>query len=148
MTEELRQWRKDRAITTANTKGMNMNLDKIAKLWLEERNLLEDNYDHLKLVGFLTEEISEGISRSDDEHESVDWRVDCIVFLVHSLLQDGYSPEKCLIEGYKEISSRTGAVDKATGKWEKFKTDKAKANWYKANYSKAKLWDYIKTYKM
>jgi len=42
-------------------------------------------------------------------------------------------------ETLKEIHSRTGAMNEATGKWEKFKTEEAMALWYKADYSKAKI---------
>lgn len=42
-------------------------------------------------------------------------------------------------ETLKKIHSRTGAMNEATGKWEKFKTEEAMALWYKADYSKAKL---------
>lgn len=42
-------------------------------------------------------------------------------------------------ETLKELNSRTGAWNKETGKWEKFKTEEAMALWYKADYSKAKV---------
>ena len=55
------------------------------------------------------------------------------------LFNMGYDYQLCMKETIKEISSRTGAVDTTTGKWEKFKTDEAKALWYTADYSSCKL---------
>lgn len=116
-----------------------IDIDELGLDWLEERNMLGNDYNHMKLVGHLTEEISEGISRSYDEHESVDWRVDCMIFIIHSLLQDGYSPSACLKEGYAEINSRVGSYNEATKKWEKDKSSEAVAKHYKANYNKCRL---------
>ena len=73
--------------------------------WRSNRNIKVGSYDHLQLIGYLTEEITEGI-RTQTQHESVDWRCDCIVFLINSLEQDGYDAEKCLHETISEISSR------------------------------------------
>lgn len=111
------------------------------KEWRLERKIEEIPYSHIELVGYLTEEITEGI-RDKSENQSVDWRCDCIVFLINSLEQDGYDAEKCMDETIKEISSRTGAYNPETKKWEKFKTKEAMALWYKANYSKCKKENY------
>jgi len=51
----------------------------------------------------------------------------------------GYDFLIAMDETLKEIHSRTGAMNEATGKWEKFKTEEAMALWYKADYSKAKV---------
>ncbi len=51
----------------------------------------------------------------------------------------GYDFLIAMDETLKEIHSRKGAWNEATGKWEKFKTEEAMALWYKANYSKAKV---------
>lgn len=51
----------------------------------------------------------------------------------------GYDFEKCMKETIKEISSRKGAMNSKSGKWEKFKDEESKKLWYKADYSKCKL---------
>ena len=106
--------------------------------WLKERHLDKIKYNHLKLIGQLTEEMCEGIQR-DGDHESVDWRCDCIVYLINSLTQDGYSAEKCLEQTLLEISSRVGHFDETIGKFVKDKSPEAQAKWYKADYSKCKV---------
>lgn len=58
------------------------------------------------------------------------------IFQIHKL---GFDFLIAMDETLKEIHSRTGAMNEATGKWEKFKTEEAMALWYKADYSKAKL---------
>lgn len=73
--------------------------------WRSNRNIKVGSYDHLQLIGYLTEEITEGI-RDLSETSSVDWRVDCIVFLINSLEQDGYDAEKVMHQTIDEISSR------------------------------------------
>ena len=50
----------------------------------------------------------------------------------------GFIPEACMMETIKEISSRTGAYNPITDKWEKFKTPEAMAKWYSADYSKCR----------
>ena len=113
--------------------------------WRNNRNIKAGTYDHLQLVGYLTEEITEGI-RDLSEHESVDWRADCIVFPINSLEQDGYNAEKVLHETHKEINSRVQskeqmerwAKDGANGeKWQKDKLQ-SKATLYKANFKTCK----------
>ena len=115
-----------------------MNLFRELENWLKERKLDEVKYNHLKLIGQLTEEICEGIQKPS-KHESIDWRCDCIVFLINSLTQDGYDAEKCLNETLLEIKSRTGHYDESIGKFVKDTSDEAKAKWYKANYDSCKL---------
>lgn len=113
--------------------------------WRESRHITVGSYNHLQLVGYLTEEITEGI-RDLSEHESVDWRADCIVFLVNSLEQSGYDAEKVLLETHLEINSRLQspsqmkewASNGADGKWKKDK-DQNKSTLYKADYTKCFL---------
>lgn len=64
--------------------------------------------------------------------------IDNCILMINDL---GYDFYKCMDETLKKIESRTGAINKETGKWEKFKTDEAKSKWYKADYSKCKLKD-------
>ena len=51
----------------------------------------------------------------------------------------GYSWELCMQEAIKEISSRKGAYNENTGKFEKFLDKESKKIWYKADYSNCKL---------
>lgn len=53
--------------------------------------------------------------------------------------QYGFDFQIAMDETIKEISSRTGAYDKASKKWIKDESDEAKAKWYKADYEKARL---------
>lgn len=112
--------------------------------WRSNRNIKAGTYDHLQLIGYLTEEITEGI-RDDSEHESIDWRCDCIVFLLNSLEQDGYNAEMCIHETISEISSRlqdpeqmrAWALGGAFGKWQKDK-EQDESTLYKADYLKCR----------
>jgi hypothetical protein len=110
-----------------------ININKLAENWLKERNMDNLPYNQMDLIGYITEEITEGI-RDDSEHESVDWRVDILIFIFHSLYQDGYDVEDVIEEGYKEVNSRKGNYDESISKFIKVITGKE----YKANYSKCK----------
>ncbi|ANH51214.1 hypothetical protein PC5_00092 [Campylobacter phage PC5] len=96
-----------------------MELFKKLEKWLKERHLDIKEYDHLTLLGYLHEEIDEGIKKRDSEHESIDWRCDCIVFLINSLYQDGYNPKICMDECLKEIEERTGEYSESERKFKK-----------------------------
>ncbi len=119
-----------------NTKGVNVNIFEQLHEWRVNRNLSNLPYDHKALLGFILEEVVEGI-RDPSEHQSVDWRCDIIVFLINSLAQSGYNPELAMLETVKEISSRQGSIDPTTGKWEKQKDQPLEAL-YKADYSKCR----------
>ena len=114
--------------------------------WRSNRNIKVGTYDHLQLIGYLTEEITEGI-RDLSEHESVDWRADCIVFLINSLAQDGYVPREVIRETIQEISSRMQdpeqmrrwALHGRNGeKWQKDK-NQSESTKYKADFTKCKI---------
>jgi hypothetical protein len=51
----------------------------------------------------------------------------------------GYDLDKCMDEVIKEISSRRGAMNPSTGKWEKFTDPISKSEWYKADYTNCLL---------
>jgi len=76
---------------------------------------------------------------ANNEHEIIDGCDDLIVLSSNHIAQSGYDVDLTMKETLKEISSREGAINPATGKWEKFKTPEAKAKWYKADYSRCKL---------
>lgn len=62
-----------------------------------------------------------------------------VVYAKYQIQYLGYDFLIAMDETLKEIHSRTGTMNEAIGKWEKFKTEEAMALWYKADYSKAKV---------
>ena len=111
--------------------------DKIVN-WNEERGLLDKGFNHFNEFNILNEEVDE-FKESTTDDQRVDALCDIIVVAVGSLRKLGYEPDVALEETVKEISSRVGSINWATGKWEKDLSTQAKAKWYKADYSKAKL---------
>jgi hypothetical protein len=83
---------------------------------------IDDNY----IEGELTDEIK------------IDAHCDKIVFAVNAIEALGYDARLCMAETIAEISSRKGAMNEETGKWEKFTDDYHKSLHYKADYSKCK----------
>ena len=73
-----------------------------------------------------------------DMNTVIDASCDMNVFNTNFIEQAGYDANIAMMETIKEISSRTGATNEVTGKWEKFKTPEAQALWYTANYDLAK----------
>lgn len=106
--------------------------------WANERGLLNIDWDKSAHGSFIAEELSEFL-RAKSENEEIDALCDIIVFATNAMRIRGYNPNIAMDETLKEISSRTGAFNPATGKWEKFKTPEAMALWYSANYDKAKI---------
>ncbi|HFW6576153.1 TPA: hypothetical protein ACICD0_001385 [Campylobacter jejuni] len=119
--------------------------------WLKDRKFDCIEYDHLTLIGCINEEIKEGIDKRDDLHESIDWRCDCIIYLINSITQSGYNAEKCLYEALKEIESREQDPKqkkewdfkiknniKIKEKWKKNKNQKDETK-YKADYESCRL---------
>lgn len=104
------------------------------KEWREERGL-QSTIGNIQ--GNLCEELTEYL-RANTVDEQIDALCDIVVFSINAIEAKGYDAELCMKETLKEIHSRKGAMNKESGKWEKFKTDDAKALWYKADYSKAK----------
>ena len=78
-------------------------------------------------------------SKDPGDHEKIDALDDLIVIATGEILKSGYDPEKTMDETLKEISSRTGDINTATDKWEKFTTPEAKALWYTADYTECRL---------
>lgn len=68
-----------------------------------------------------------------------DASMDIVVFATQIPYKQGYDADLCLDETIKEISSRTGAINESTGKFEKDKSPEAVKRWYKAKYHKCKL---------
>jgi hypothetical protein len=112
-------------------------LDQI-NAWANERGLLNIEWDKSAHASFIAEELSEFL-RAKNGNEEIDALCDVIVFAANAMRIRGYDPNIAMSETLKEINSRTGAFNSATGKWEKFKTPEAMALWYAADYDKAKL---------
>ena len=75
----------------------------------------------------------------NSEHETIDALADLIVLSANHIGQMGYDLDLVMKETLKEISSRVGAVNPSTGKWEKDKSPAAQSNWYTADYSTCKV---------
>ena len=115
-----------------------MSYFKLINEWAKERGLLDIEWDKTAHASFLAEELSEFL-RAKEANDEIDALCDIIVFATNAMRIRGYLPDTAMEETLKEISSRTGAFNPDTGKWEKFKTPEAMALWYKADYNKAKL---------
>jgi len=103
--------------------------------WNKSRNLL--TFDPVTEYHVMTGEYNEYVTSLINKTDPVDDLADILVVAIGTLFKLGYNPEKVLLEVHKEISSRTGAINPATGKWEKFK-DQPLEEIYKANYFKCK----------
>lgn len=130
------------------------------KLWRAERGIT--GYSLETHVRCIAEELFELMHYNDEECKSnveqfmeyfyrkpaeinmntvIDASCDMTVFNTNFTEQAGYSARLAMDETILEISSRTGATNPETGKWEKFKTPEAMAKWYTADYNKAYLGD-------
>jgi hypothetical protein len=84
----------------------------------------------------LTEELQEFYS-AETTDKTVDGLCDIVVVAIGALHKLGYNPEAALMETVKEITSRHGALDETTGKWQKDPKQDPKTL-YAANYVLAK----------
>jgi len=118
----LRNWRKNRNLTTPQIS-------------------INKETGNPAIVDMLLEEVEELrlALLNNDEHEIIDACDDLIVLSANHIAQSGYDVDLTMKETLKEISSREGAINPSTGKWEKFTTPEAKAKWYKASYKKCKI---------
>lgn len=103
----------------------------------KERGLLVFN-DNTELA-LLEEELGELYSACEyqDKNAMVDALCDIIVVATGGLFKLGYDPAEALLETTKEIRSRQGAINTATGKWEKYK-DQDPSTLYTAHYTPIK----------
>jgi predicted HAD superfamily Cof-like phosphohydrolase len=85
----------------------------------------------------LTEELNELKLALDtlNEYEMVDALCDLIVVATGAIYKLGYDPDEALGETVREINSRRGTFNEATGKWQK-DPDQDPETLYKANYFK------------
>ena len=108
------------------------------KDWSDERLITQQNPDRNGFLAMIVEELGEFLEAKDD-HGRVDAMADIIVFCYGEIAKYGYDGDKVMDEVIKEISSRTGAYDPATKKWQKDKSPEAQAKWYTADFTDCRI---------
>ena len=116
---------------------MATNFERI-KEWSDERLITQREPSREGFCAMIVEELGEFLESKDDEGR-IDAMGDIIVFCYGEMAKYGYNGDKVMDEIIKEISSRVGAYDPATKKWQKDKSEEAMALWYKSDFSKCKL---------
>ena len=104
---------------------MKTNFERI-KDWSDERLITQQEPDRNGFVAMIVEELGEFIA-SDSIDGRIDAMADIIVFAYGEIAKYGYDGDKVMNEVIKEISSRVGAYDPATKKWQKDKSPEAQA---------------------
>jgi predicted HAD superfamily Cof-like phosphohydrolase len=105
--------------------------------WNQSRNLVTyDSTTEDRLLAEEMQELSEARA-ADDIHGIIDAYADMIVVITGSIHKLGYYPNEVLAETLLEISSRKGAIDPITGKWQK-DANQDPTTLYKADYSDCK----------
>lgn len=108
------------------------------KEWSDERLITQQEPDRNGFLAMIVEELGEFLDAKDTEGR-IDAMADIIVFAYGEMAKYGYNGDKVMDEVIKEISSRTGAYNPETKKWQKDKSPEAQAKWYTANFSNCKL---------
>lgn len=138
MTEELRQWRKDRNITEANTKVYVENvLEELLEIYYTDKDYIKEEKDLMMDMFFRAKPIS--------TEDTLDAIQDIQVFSINETELMGYDNVRCNQEVFSEINSRLQDPEQVI----EWKTTKSKGKWkkdlqqdvntlYKADYSKAK----------
>jgi predicted HAD superfamily Cof-like phosphohydrolase len=116
---------------------MMTNFERI-KEWSDERLITQNTPDRNGFVSMIVEELGEFLEAKEDDGR-IDAMADIIVFAYGEMAKYGYHGDKVMDEVIKEISSRTGAYDPATKKWQKDKSPEAQAKWYTADFTNCKL---------
>jgi len=132
MFEKLKRWREERGL---ENKVGNIELNIYEEL-LELIGFEDEN--EIEFFKYKFENEFENLFGKAPINKSIDALCDIIVFAINAIEAKGYDAEACINETIKEISSRTGAYNSDTKKWEKFKTDKAISIWYEADYPSCK----------
>ena len=96
------------------------------EIWRNDRGLVKPSNS---FVDFIDEELTEYVE-AETEHGKIDAIADIMVFCLNELALEGYDSDHVMSEVVKEIMSRKGSMDPATGKWIKVSTS------YKAKYIK------------
>jgi len=108
------------------------------KDWSDERLITFNEPDRNGFLAMIVEECGEFLAAETTE-ERIDAMADMIVFCYGEMAKYGYDGDKVMDEVIKEISSRTGAYNPETKKWQKDKSPEAQAKWYSADFSRCKL---------
>ena len=116
---------------------MSTNFERI-KQWSDERLITQQTPDRNGFVSMIVEELGEFLASTDDAGR-IDAMADIIVFAYGEMAKYGYNGDKVMDEVIKEISSRTGAYNPDTKKWQKDKSPEAQARWYTANFEYCKF---------
>lgn len=107
------------------------------KEWSDERLITQQEPDRNGFIAMIVEELGEFIEAKTEE-ERIDAMADIIVFAYGEIAKYGYDGDKVMDEVIKEISSRVGAYNPDTKKWQKDKSPEAQAKWYTANLASCK----------
>lgn len=105
-------------------------LDKVV-VWNARRNLT--TFDLAAELRMLNEELQELVGATTD-HQQVDALCDIIVLATGAIHKLGYNPEQSMLETLREINSRQGTINPATGKWQK-DPNQDPSTLYTADYS-------------
>ena len=116
---------------------LSTNFERI-KEWSDERLITQQTPDRNGFVSMIVEELGEFIAATDNNGR-IDAMADIIVFAYGEMAKYGYHGDKVMDEVIKEISSRVGAYDPETKKWQKDKSPEAQAKWYSADFTNCKL---------
>ncbi len=130
-----------KTLNQKQNRGCNIKWKDGLRKWRRERGLTKPQTE--AIVNMLAEELDElarGI-RLKDDMEIVNALADLIILSANHIEQMEYDLDLVMKETVKEISSRTGAVNPETGKWEKDTSPEAQAKWYKVDYSTCKRKD-------
>ena len=108
------------------------------KEWSDERLITQNPPDRNGFVSMIVEELGEFLEAKTDDGR-IDAMADIVVFALGEMAKYGYNGDHVMDEVIKEISSRTGAYDPASKKWQKDKSPEAQARWYTADFTNCKL---------
>jgi predicted HAD superfamily Cof-like phosphohydrolase len=117
---------------------MSTNFKRI-KQWSDERLITNQTPDRNGFISMIVEELGEFLEAGDNIEGRIDAMADIIVFAYGEIAKYGYDGDKVMNEVIKEISSRVGAYNPETKKWQKDKSPEAQANWYTADFTTCKL---------
>lgn len=121
--------------------------------WNMSRGLIEKGFNLKSEVAMLKEELDElqysepkkwynffNVGRKESsEEDKIDALNDLIVVATGGIYKLNYDADKTMDETIKEVSSRRGVINLATGKWTKMTDDESKKLWYTARYDRCKM---------
>ena len=139
LTQNLKEWRKDRNIKSSNTKVFIENiLEELLEIYYADKEMVKACKNDIISDYFCLPELN--------ENEVIDAIQDIQVFCINEAELMGYDNLKCNDEVFKEINSRKQdpkqamewVVNGSIGKWKKWQ-EQPKETLYKANYGACKL---------